>query len=91
LLGNDITRVMAELDKKIPWWKDEAPLRQRALINMAFQLGVNGLMKFKKMIRAMEIGHYDRAYTEALDSKWAKQTPNRALEVAKWLRDGYEE
>lgn len=64
----------------VPW------LARRALVNMAFQLGVNGLMNFRRMLGALKRGDYHRASKEALDSRWARQTPNRAKEVANWIK-----
>jgi len=89
LLGNDIARIVAELDRRLPWWRDESELRQRALVNMAFQLGVSGLLGFKKMLMAMQAGMYKKAAQEALDSLWAKQTPTRAERIAKMIEQGY--
>ena len=88
LLQNDIQKVVAALDKKLPWFKNLSDARQRALINMAFQLGVEGLMAFKKTLRALEVGHYERAAIEVLDSKYYQQTPERAWRVAAMLREG---
>lgn len=56
--------------------------RQEVLYEMVYQLGVNGLLKFKKMFAAIEAGDFERASKEMLDSKWAKQTPNRAQRLA---------
>jgi len=56
------------------------------LCDMAYQLGWNGLCKFKKMLKAIVNGDYDRAANELLDSKYANQTPNRAKRNAKLLR-----
>ncbi len=55
---------------------------QEALYEMAYQLGVAGLLKFKKMWLALEKDDYALASKEALDSRWAKQTPNRAKRIA---------
>ncbi len=57
-----------------------------ALANMVYQLGVAGILKFKKMFAAIAKGDYDLASREALDSLWAKQTPARARRVAKQIR-----
>lgn len=62
--------------------------RQRALVNMAFQLGTEGLSKFQRMIQAIFKDDWAQAQIEALDSKWAKQTPTRARRVAEMLRTG---
>lgn len=89
LLDNDIRRVVEALDKRIPWWVDLSQNRQRALVNMAFQLGVDGLMQFKKMIAALERKDYVTACREALDSKWAKvDTPQRAHRISKMILEG---
>ena len=59
-----------------------------ALFNMAYQLGTAGLLKFRNMWGALERGFYDQAADEALDSRWAKQTPNRAQRIAAAIRKG---
>ena len=55
---------------------------------MAYQLGVEGVMKFKKMIAALQNGDYDRAADEMADSLWAKQTPSRAQRLMTLMRIG---
>ena len=59
---------------------------QRAVGNMCYQLGVNGVLRFKKMLSALAAGDREKAADEALDSTWAKQTPNRAMRVSNLLR-----
>ncbi|NIR50017.1 glycoside hydrolase family protein [candidate division KSB1 bacterium] len=75
-----------ELDQRLPWWRDLDADRQRALLNMSYQLGVTGLLKFQRMLVALKAKDYYNAAKEALDSKWAKQTPARAKRVATLLR-----
>jgi lysozyme len=55
---------------------------QEVLYEMAYQLGVSGLLKFKKMWSALKSADYKKASAEMLDSRWAKQTPNRAKRLA---------
>lgn len=57
------------------------------LLEMSYQLGVNGVLKFKKMIQALKDKNYKLASMEMLDSLWAKQTPNRARKLAKKMRE----
>jgi len=87
LLDNDIDEVLTALEH-LPYWCDLDATRQEALCNMAFQLGVAGLLNFKNTLAAVARQDWDAAYAGALNSKWAQQTPARALRVATALRDG---
>lgn len=62
--------------------------RQAVLINMAFQLGFGGLMRFEKMIAAYRRHEYELAAKEMLDSRWSKQTPGRAKELSEQMHSG---
>jgi lysozyme len=59
---------------------------QRALGNMVYQLGVSGVLAFKKMLAALEAGDRIAAAEAALDSRWSQQTPKRAKKVAALIR-----
>jgi len=63
-------------------------LRKEVLICMVFQLGLAGVIKFKKMLAALEIGDYEKAADEMLDSKWNSQTPERCWQLSMLMRDG---
>lgn len=88
LLENDIGRALSDLDRNMPWWRDLSENRQRALANMAFNLGWPRFANFKKMIAALGDDDYERAATEALDSKWAGQVGPRADRIAAMIREG---
>ena len=51
---------------------------QEVLCEMIFQMGYSGVGKFKNMIKALQNNDTKTASIEMLDSRWAKQTPNRA-------------
>lgn len=86
LLDNDIHNIMDTLDDEIPWWRNLSDPQQRALCNMAFQMGVGGLLSFQNMLVALKGGDLSTAHFEALNSLWARQTPSRARDVAALLR-----
>lgn len=88
LLANDIARFAAELDEKLPWWRALDAVRQRVIQNMAFNLGVDGLLAFKNTLAAVKAGEWERAADGMLASKWARQVGNRALRLAKMMRTG---
>lgn len=62
---------------------------QNVLIEMAFQLGVDGLLKFKKTLKLVKDGDYKGASVEMLNSQWFKQTPQRAKNLSKIMREGF--
>ena len=59
-------------------WNDLPQEVQHILINMCFQLGQRGLSNFKQMGKAIEESDWGKASVEMMDSRWAKQTPQRA-------------
>ena len=56
------------------------------IIEMVFQLGMTGVSKFKNMWKALSEHNYTGDSYEMLDSKWAKQTPNRAKSMAELMK-----
>ena len=59
---------------------------EEILIEMVFQLGKTGVSKFRKMWDALSEKNYIGASYEMLDSRWAKQTPNRAKDMAQIMK-----
>lgn len=88
LLQNDIGSIVSVLHRNITVFDTLCAPRRAVLMNMAFQMGVTGLMKFKKTLSLIEAGDYEAAGDNMLKSLWAKQTPERAREMAEQMRTG---
>ena len=88
MLNNDVDYFYSKLCQSIGWMKTLDDARQNVLVNMAFNLGIAGLMTFKKMLLACEHGNFKIAATEMLSSKWAEQVGYRASELAEQMRTG---
>lgn len=88
MLQNDIDIVCAQLDNKLPWWRDMTEVRQRVLANMCFNMGIGTLLKFINTLEAMKHGQYDKAADGMLKSLWAKQVGNRAKRLARQMKEG---
>ena len=88
LLESRIKRATDELDQAIPSWREHSDGVQRALVGMAFNMGLPRLLLFKKMLAALAVKDYDTAANEALDSRWATQVGARAIELAEQIRAG---
>ena len=76
-LQNEVFAIELALSKH-NWFVDLNEPRQAVITSMAYQMGINGLMKFKRMIAAIKEGDWCTAADEGLDSRWAKQTVLRA-------------
>lgn len=88
LLQNDIDDRIEALTRRLPWFQNLDDARRGALLNMSFQLGVDGLMGFKNTLRMVEDGDYMGAARNMMQSKWAEQTPKRAARMAEQMRTG---
>lgn len=73
---------------KFEWFFEQDDIRRKVLLDMSYNLGINGLLKFKKMIGALGNNNYNKAAHEMLDSKWAKQVKTRAKRLAKMMETG---
>lgn len=87
MFQNDLTVAVNSL-KQYSWFLVQPDSIKRALINMCFNVGLSRLLGFRKMIDALIHRDYTRAAQEALNSKWARQVPNRAKDIAVMLRTG---
>lgn len=88
LLNNDIDDRIRELGRRLPWFLNLDAARQGVLLNMSFQMGVDGLLGFRNTLRLVEQGRYAEAANAMLQSKWAGQTPERAQRMAVQMRTG---
>jgi len=74
----EIEHRMEELGRRWPPFHRQPEDVQAALLNMAFQLGVGGVLRFRRMLAALAEGDRQTAGKEARDSNWYRQTPKRA-------------
>ena len=63
-------------------------VRKGVLLEMIFQLGYAGVMKFKRMLRAIQNNDFERAANEMVFSLWHAQTPTRCQELSEIMRRG---
>ena len=70
------------------WYRLLDGTRKGVIINMVYQMGLGGVLKFKKMIAAIEEKDYNAAAIEMMDSAWFRQTPNRANRLIETMRTG---
>lgn len=88
LSAGRVARAERDARRALPCFSELSDARQRALVNMAFNLGLPRLLKFRNMLGAFAAHDYERAATEALDSVWARQVGERAERIATMIREG---
>jgi lysozyme len=88
LLDDDILYFSGKLNHFLKFFSSLNENRQIALINMCFNLGVQGFLNFTQMILALEAYDYERTADEMLKSKWADQVGERATFLANIIITG---
>ena len=87
ILKEKVELLITVMNGKFDWFKEMPPEVQSVCLEMAYQLGVRGFSKFKKAIAHMKEKEFKHAADEMLDSRWAKQTPNRARMLSEIVRE----
>lgn len=84
-LQSFIDAIRSQLSEELSWMNED---RQSIIISMAYQMGIKGVLGFGNMWSAIRKGDWDKAADEALDSRWARQTPARAHRHATVMQAG---
>lgn len=88
LLLNDIKEAERQLITTMPWTQELDEVRFSALLNFVFNVGIGTASKFVNAMGLLKDGSYDMAADEMLNSRWARQVGNRAIEVTNQIRTG---
>ena len=88
MLHNDLDRVQVDLDEHLPWWRNLDEVRQRVMVNLCFNLGIERLLGFHRTLTLIETHRYSEAATELSMSKWHQQVGERALRLEEMMRNG---
>lgn len=87
-LDSILCDLLSELSASHDWFIELNEARQIVIVDMCYQMGVAGMLKFKKMIDALKAEKWEVAANELMDSRYADQTQNRAMRNAEILRTG---
>ena len=82
ILERKIAELKIRVNNKFPFLADLPEAVQDVVIECCYQLGVSGFSNFKKTIEYLMQKDFENAGIEMLDSRWAKQTPNRAKKLS---------
>lgn len=85
LLDNDIAYFRKQCEKYVACFKKLSPQRQNILIDMMFNLGVTGILRFKNMLKYLEKEDFVSAAKEMIDSEWYRQVGSRSARLVKMM------
>ena len=86
ILVETLEALIKRVKDKFSWLENAPQEVEDVLVEMSYQMGVSGVSKFKNALKYMEHNNWTRAAEEMLDSKWHRQTPNRAKELSSIIR-----
>ena len=88
MFDRDLTETIQACVDRMPGFRTLDDTRQHVILSMAFNMGIEGVLRFHKMLEALESRKFDVAADEMLDSHWAMQVKTRATELAQMMRGG---
>ena len=88
LLQNRVDAKEQQLAAALPWTAGLDPVRRAALLNMSYNLGVPGLLKFETALAHIKHGNWQSAHDALLESLWARQVGIRAQRLAAQILTG---
>ena len=87
LLRNDIISIMEDM-RQFHWYTTLNSVRKYVVVNMVYNLGMDGFLGFKRMLAAIRKEEWQIAANEMMNSRWATQVGRRADRLAELMRDG---
>ena len=88
LLANDIASFTLGLQQQYTWFNNLDDVRQRVLVNMAFNLGLGGIKTFPEMLRSIGARDYAGAAREMRKSAWYREVGDRGVRLAHAMDTG---
>lgn len=81
-LESDVAATENQLDNLMPGWRSLDDIRQDVIVEMAYNIGVHGLLEFNSFLRLLFQGNWVAAAGDLRLTKWARQVGHRAQELA---------
>lgn len=88
MLDHDILIAERDTLRALPWTSSMDGVRFGVLVDMAFNMGITRLLTFKNTLAAVQARNYAKAAEHMLDSKWARQVGQRAVDLAEIMKKG---
>ncbi|MEO8812004.1 MAG: glycoside hydrolase family protein, partial [Caulobacteraceae bacterium] len=87
----DVAAAMRDLDHAAPWWREVDAVRQDALVEITFNIGIGAVLGFHRALAAMRAGAWGAAAADLLASAWAREVGARATRIAGMIENNARE
>lgn len=87
ILRRKLDKLIDKANNKFNFLKRMPHQIQDVIYEMCYQMGVTGVSKFKKTLTYLKNEEFKKASIEMLDSRWARQTPNRARKLSNIVKN----
>lgn len=88
ILNYQVQEADRVLTKTFGFYTNLTQARKEVLLNMVFNLGLDGLKKFHRTLYLIERSRHEEAAVEMLNSKWAAQVGGRAKYLSEKFKKG---
>lgn len=89
LLDHDLHTAETNAGRAFDWFATLNELRQRAITELVFNMGLATFRGFRQTILAIKTGMFRAASERLLESRWTEQVgPTRSQRIARYLKDG---
>ena len=87
IILNDYVKWLQEDLEALEWYRGLSESVKEIIYEMSYQIGISGMLKFKKMIDLINLKDYEGASKEMRNSEWYKQTPNRVKRLVERMKN----
>jgi lysozyme len=86
LFAADLGRTLADCEREVVGWQTFPGAVQEILANMAYNLGIVGLLKFYTLLHCVRVGDYAGAAAAMVQSRWYTQVGDRSRRLVARMR-----
>jgi lysozyme len=78
--------IVEEQLKQFAWYTKQSDIRKTVLLDLTYNIGINGTLQFKSMLWALNRNYFNGAANAMKHSLWYAQTGTRAKQLVRMMR-----
>ena len=88
MFQNDVNNAINGLNQNLPWYVNMDEIRQRVLVDLCFNLGINQLVTWNETLQLIQSGQYEAAADHLMTLPWYKEVGQRGVRLVSMMRTG---